>query len=119
MTAIKTTNADAVHPGYGFLSENSAFADSLSDTGVIFIGPSSNAIAVMGDKIKSKKLAESAGVPTVPGSPKAIRTAASAEKIANEIGYPVMLKASAGGGGKGMRLPVALRNAVSKERLTK
>ena len=104
LTAIKTTNADAVHPGYGFLSENSAFADSLSDTGVIFIGPSSNAIAVMGDKIKSKKLAESAGVPTVPGSPKAIRTAASAEKIANEIGYPVMLKASAGGGGKGMRL---------------
>ena len=104
LAAIKTTNADAVHPGYGFLSENSAFADALADIGVTFIGPSSSAIALMGDKIKSKKLAKSAGVSTVPGSFKAVRSAASAEKIANEIGYPVMLKASAGGGGKGMRL---------------
>ena len=78
LAAIKTTNADAVHPGYGFLSENSAFADALADIGVTFIGPSSSAIALMGDKIKSKKLAKSAGVSTVPGSFKAVRSAASA-----------------------------------------
>ena len=104
MAAIKETGADAVHPGYGFLSENAAFSDALTKAGIAFIGPGPKAIAAMGDKIESKRLAEEAGVTTVPGRLDIITDAEEAITISNEIGYPVMLKASAGGGGKGMRI---------------
>ena len=104
MAAIKETGADAVHPGYGFLSENAAFSDALTKAGIAFIGPGPKAIAAMGDKIESKRLAEEAGVTTVPGHLDIITDAEEAITISNEIGYPVMLKASAGGGGKGMRI---------------
>ena len=99
MEAVKKTGAEAVHPGYGFLSENSRFAEALSAAGVAFIGPPVNAIEAMGDKITSKKLAQEAGVSTVPGYMGLIADADEAVKISNEIGYPVMIKASAGGGG--------------------
>ncbi|MED5566212.1 MAG: acetyl-CoA carboxylase biotin carboxylase subunit, partial [Pseudomonadota bacterium] len=102
--AIRQTGADAVHPGYGFLSENKAFAEVLEKEGVAFIGPPPSAIEAMGDKITSKKLAAEAGVSTVPGHMGLIEDDKEAVKIANEIGYPVMIKASAGGGGKGMRI---------------
>ena len=104
LAAIRETGADAVHPGYGFLSENAGFAEALEKAGVAFIGPSVKAIKAMGDKIESKKLAEASGVSTVPGHTAAVRDGDEAVQIANGIGYPVMLKASAGGGGKGMRL---------------
>jgi len=104
MKAIRETGAEAVHPGYGFLSENSKFAEALSAEGVAFIGPPVGAIEKMGDKITSKKIAMDAGVSTVPGYMGLIADADEAVKISNEIGYPVMLKASAGGGGKGMRI---------------
>jgi len=102
--ACKATGAEAVHPGYGFLSERQSFAKALKDAGIAFIGPPVNAIAAMGDKIESKKLAKQAGVNVVPGFLGEIATTDDAVKIANDIGYPVMMKASAGGGGKGMRL---------------
>jgi len=104
MAAIKQTGAEAVHPGYGFLSENSKFAEALEAAGVAFIGPPKGAIEAMGDKITSKKLAQEANVSTVPGYMGLIDDAEHAVKIANEVGYPVMIKASAGGGGKGMRI---------------
>ncbi len=104
MEAIRSTGADAVHPGYGFLSENRMFAEALEAEGVAFIGPPASAIEQMGDKITSKKIAAEAGVSTVPGHMGLIADAAEAIKISGEIGYPVMLKASAGGGGKGMRI---------------
>ena len=104
LAAIKETGAEAVHPGYGFLSENAAFVEALEAAGVAFIGPGTKAIAAMGDKIASKKLADKAGVSTVPGHLGVIADADDAVKIANEVGYPVMIKASAGGGGKGMRI---------------
>jgi propionyl-CoA carboxylase alpha chain len=104
MQAIRKTGAQAVHPGYGFLSENSLFAKALEAEGVVFIGPAAHAIENMGDKITSKKLAQEAGVNTVPGYMGVISDADEAVKISNEVGYPVMLKASAGGGGKGMRI---------------
>ncbi|WP_417249975.1 acetyl-CoA carboxylase biotin carboxylase subunit [Celeribacter sp.] len=104
MDAVRQTGAQAVHPGYGFLSENSKFAEALAAEGVAFIGPPTKAIEAMGDKITSKKLAAEAGVSTVPGYMGLIEDADEAVKISNEIGYPVMLKASAGGGGKGMRI---------------
>jgi len=104
MAAIKQTGADAVHPGYGFLSENTKFAEALEKVGVAFIGPGPKAITAMGDKIASKKLANAAKVSCVPGHPDAISDADEAVKVADAIGYPVMLKASAGGGGKGMRI---------------
>ena len=104
LDAIRQTGADAVHPGYGFLSENASFAEALKKEGVIFIGPPVGAINAMGDKIASKILAEKANVSTVPGHTEAVLDPDDAVKIANDIGYPVMLKASAGGGGKGMRL---------------
>lgn len=104
LAAIRDTGADAVHPGYGFLSENADFARALEAEGVAFIGPPPDAIAAMGDKIESKKLAAVAGVSTVPGHMDTIADVAEALKIAGEIGYPVMIKASAGGGGKGMRI---------------
>ena len=104
LAAIKDTGADAVHPGYGFLSENKDFALKLQDMGVVFIGPNVRAIEAMGDKIASKKLALEAGVSTVPGHMGLIETSDEAVKIARKVGYPVMIKASAGGGGKGMRI---------------
>jgi len=102
--ACKKTGADAVHPGYGFLSEKREFQEALAKEGIIFIGPDAEAIFAMGDKISSKKLAKQAGVSSVPGYLGVIKDAEEAVKIANDIGYPVMIKASAGGGGKGMRL---------------
>lgn len=102
--ACKESGADAVHPGYGFLSENAAFADALAEADIAFIGPSRQAITAMGDKIASKKLAENAGVSTIPGYTEVILNAEQAVDVASQIGYPVMLKASAGGGGKGMRI---------------
>jgi len=104
MDAIRQTGAEAVHPGYGFLSENRKFAEALAAEGVAFIGPPASAIEAMGDKITSKKLAAEAGVSTVPGYMGLIADAEEAVKISQEIGYPVMIKASAGGGGKGMRI---------------
>ena len=102
--ACKEKKCDALHPGYGFLSENSSFPESLCKAGITFIGPSKSAIASMGDKIESKKIAKSANVNTVPGHIGIIKNKNEAIKIADEIGYPVMIKASAGGGGKGMRI---------------
>ncbi|PYF10243.1 biotin carboxyl carrier protein /biotin carboxylase [Rhodobacter viridis] len=113
MAAIKATGAEAVHPGYGFLSERRDFAAALEAAGVIFVGPPSPAIEAMGDKITSKKLAKEAGVSTVPGYMGLIADADEAVKISNEIGYPVMIKASAGGGGKGMR--IAWNEAEARE----
>ncbi|KIN64352.1 Propionyl-CoA carboxylase, alpha subunit [Sulfitobacter noctilucicola] len=104
MAAIKESGAEAVHPGYGFLSENSKFAEALEAAGVAFVGPPVGAIEKMGDKITSKKIAQEAGVSTVPGYMGLIEDADEAVKISNDVGYPVMLKASAGGGGKGMRI---------------
>jgi propionyl-CoA carboxylase alpha chain len=102
--ACKATGAEAVHPGYGFLSERESFARALAEAGIAFIGPPAEAIAAMGDKIQSKKLAREAGVSVVPGFVGEIDDTGHAVKIAGQIGYPVMIKASAGGGGKGMRL---------------
>ena len=104
MDAIRQTGAEAVHPGYGFLSENKLFAEALAAEGVAFIGPPAGAIEAMGDKITSKKLAQEANVSTVPGYMGLIEDADDAVKISNQVGYPVMIKASAGGGGKGMRI---------------
>ena len=104
MDAVRATGAQAVHPGYGFLSENRHFAAALESAGVVFIGPPSAAIEQMGDKITSKKIAQNAGVSTVPGHMGLIADADEAVRIATQIGYPVMIKASAGGGGKGMRI---------------
>jgi propionyl-CoA carboxylase alpha chain len=121
--ACRATGAEAVHPGYGFLSENPVFARALAEAGVIFIGPGPEAIAAMGDKIESKKLARAAGVSSVPGHLDVIPDAEAAVTIAREIGYPVMIKASAGGGGKGMRIAASdaevrdgFRSAASEAR---
>src|SRR2546422_5555174 len=104
IAAAKQTGAQAVHPGYGFLSENETFARRVEEEGIVFIGPKHASIAAMGDKIASKKLAGEARVNTIPGHNAAIDTAEHAVEIAKGIGYPVMIKASAGGGGKGVRL---------------
>jgi propionyl-CoA carboxylase alpha chain len=104
LLAAKETGADCIHPGYGFLSERESFARACAEAGIAFVGPPANAIAAMGDKIESKKLAKAAGVNVVPGFLGEIADTDEAVKIASEIGYPVMMKASAGGGGKGMRL---------------
>ncbi|WP_226698786.1 acetyl/propionyl/methylcrotonyl-CoA carboxylase subunit alpha [Qipengyuania gaetbuli] len=104
IAACKQTGADAVHPGYGFLSERASFVDALDKEGIAFVGPPTKAIAAMGDKIESKKIAREAGVNVVPGFVGEIRDTEHAVEISNDIGYPVMMKASAGGGGKGMRL---------------
>ncbi|MEZ5731572.1 MAG: acetyl/propionyl/methylcrotonyl-CoA carboxylase subunit alpha [Paracoccaceae bacterium] len=113
MDAIRQTGAEAVHPGYGFLSENMKFAEALEKEGVVFIGPPSPAIEAMGDKITSKKIAMEAKVSTVPGYMGLIADADEAARISGEIGYPVMIKASAGGGGKGMR--IAWNEAEARE----
>ena len=104
IAACKAAGADAVHPGYGFLSEQAAFPRALAASGIAFIGPHPRAIEAMGDKIEAKKLAQNAGVATVPGFSGVIDDAHTAAAIAKDIGYPVILKASAGGGGRGMRI---------------
>ena len=113
LAAVHESGADAVHPGYGFLSENRDFAAALEAIGVVFIGPPSPAIEAMGDKITSKKIAIKAGVSTVPGHMGLIADAEEAVTVSRQIGYPVMIKASAGGGGKGMR--IAHNDAEARE----
>src|SRR5258708_8614699 len=117
VAACKDSGAEAVHPGYGFLSERAAFAEALAKAGIVFVGPNLKAIGAMGDKIESKRAAAAAKVATVPGHLGVIEDDAQAEKIADEIGYPVMIKASAGGGGKGMR--IAHSRAELKEGFTR
>jgi acetyl-CoA carboxylase biotin carboxylase subunit len=104
LQAAKDTGAEAIHPGFGFLSENAGFAQKVADAGLVFIGPTPHAIQAMGDKIESKLLAQKAGVSVAPGYDGALSNDADALKVAHDIGYPVMIKASAGGGGKGMRI---------------
>ena len=104
INAVKISGADAVHPGYGFVSENPEFASKLEKLGITFVGPSSQAIKSMGDKIQAKKIAKKSGVNIVPGYIGAIKTEKEALKIADKLGYPIMLKAVAGGGGKGIRV---------------
>jgi len=118
-----SSGAEAIHPGYGFLAENSRFARSCEDNGLIFIGPSAASIALMGDKLASRKAVESANVPVIPGSGDSVVSTDQASSIASELGFPVMIKASAGGGGKGMRIvleeaevPSAYREASSEAR---
>jgi acetyl-CoA carboxylase biotin carboxylase subunit len=104
LAACEITGADAVHPGYGFLSENARFAEILDEHGIAFIGPKAEHIRIMGDKIEAKRTAERLGIPCVPGSAGAVSDDAEAQKIAAEIGYPVLVKAAAGGGGRGMKV---------------
>lgn len=104
IAACKQTGADAIHPGYGFLSENASFAERVEKEGLIFIGPSPEAIRIMGDKLTSKQTVQKFNVPLVPGMDEPINDVPKAKKVADDIGYPVMIKASAGGGGKGMRI---------------
>ncbi|HEY4394329.1 MAG TPA: biotin carboxylase N-terminal domain-containing protein, partial [Polyangia bacterium] len=119
----KRHEVDAIHPGYGFLSERASFARKCRDAGIVFVGPSPEAIEAFGDKVAARKIAQAAGVPTVPGTPEAIKTLESARAFADGAGYPVMIKASAGGGGRGMRvvrsaaeLPELLERARSEAR---
>ncbi len=104
LDAAKLAGADAVHPGYGFFSENAKFARAVKKAGMVFIGPPPSAIESMGDKVEARKLMTSAGVPVVPGSPDTLETEEQVREIANQIGFPIMVKAAAGGGGKGLRL---------------
>lgn len=104
IAAAEITNAEAIHPGYGFLAENAMFAEICESSGIKFIGPTPDAIEAMGDKSLAKETMRKAGVPVIPGSEGIVETVEEAREIANEIGYPIMLKATAGGGGKGMRL---------------
>ncbi len=121
--AARVSGADAVHPGYGFLSERAAFAQAVDDAGLIFVGPPATAIAAMGDKTSARRLMQQAGVPIVPGTTEPVRDAATAAAAIADIGYPVLVKAAAGGGGRGMRvvhnaadLPGALTAAASEAR---
>jgi acetyl-CoA carboxylase biotin carboxylase subunit len=119
LAACEITGADAVHPGYGFLSENARFAEILSEHGVQFIGPKAEHIRIMGDKIEAKRTAKRLGIPVVPGSEGGVATEAEAAKVAAAIGYPVLIKASAGGGGRGMkavRAPADLSGALATAR---
>eukprot|EP00967_Tisochrysis_lutea_P003548 scaffold4217_cov27-Tisochrysis_lutea.AAC.5 len=116
--AIKMTGAEAVHPGYGFLSENADFSEAVEKAGVAFIGPGASAIHAMGDKIESKKLAKQAGVTTIPGFQGVIADEDEAARVAAEVGFPVMIKASAGGGGKGMRIAWDAEGAKQAFRLS-
>ena len=104
IAACKQSGADALHPGYGFLSENSGFAAAVAEAGISFVGPPAEAIRLMGDKLEAKRIAAAAGVPTIPGRPEAMESADAAVEAAADIGYPVLLKAQAGGGGRGMRI---------------
>ncbi|MDG2313619.1 MAG: biotin carboxylase N-terminal domain-containing protein, partial [Alphaproteobacteria bacterium] len=117
LKAAKESGAEAVHPGYGFLSENASFPTMLRKNGITFIGPPPEVISVMGDKIESKKLANKAGVSTVPGHDGVIENHRVAAKVAASIGYPVMIKASSGGGGKGMRIAYEESQIIDSFRL--
>src|SRR3954467_13819614 len=104
LEAIESSGAEAVHPGYGFLAENAAFAQALEEAGVTFIGPPASAIEAMGSKTRARELMSRAGVPIVPGTTEPVDTVEEAAKIAEEIGYPIAVKAAGGGGGKGFRV---------------
>ena len=104
LEVAQLSGADAIHPGYGFLSENAGFAERCAEEGIIFLGPPASAMHAMGDKISSRVLMKAAGVPMAPGTTEAIEDVNEALEIAEQIGYPVLVKASAGGGGKGMRI---------------
>src|ERR1700684_247879 len=104
LDVAKRSGADAIHPGYGFLSENAKFAQACADAGVIFIGPTPHSMDLMGEKTSARQQMEKAGIPFVPGTSRGLASAEEGEQVAERIGYPVMLKAAAGGGGKGMRL---------------
>lgn len=119
LSAAKQCGADAIHPGYGFLSENADFAQRCADAGIAFIGPSPEAINAMGDKLRARQAMIKAGVPVVPGTTEGIKTIEEAIKTAEEIGFPVMVKASAGGGGKGMRLVKSKSELTSAIRASK
>lgn len=119
LDVVKASGAQAVHPGYGFLSENPNFQKLLQDNNVKFIGPPNRAIEAMGDKIESKKLAREAGVSTVPGFLGEVEEEEEILKISRDIGYPVMIKASAGGGGKGMRIAFNDKEALEGFKLSK
>jgi acetyl-CoA carboxylase, biotin carboxylase subunit len=119
LAACEITGADAVHPGYGFLSENARFAEILEEHHITFIGPTSEHIRIMGDKIQAKDTAKSLGIPVVPGSDGGVKSEAEAMKVAKEMGFPVLIKAAAGGGGRGMKVahkPEDLGNALSTAR---
>src|SRR6476619_3384613 len=100
----KRHEIDAIHPGYGLLSERASFARKCREAGIVFIGPTPEVIDALGDKVSARKIAQAAGVPVVPGTPEPIRTVEAAREFADRVGYPVMIKASAGGGGRGMRV---------------
>src|SRR5262249_43623149 len=102
--AARVTGADAIHPGYGFLAENSEFAAAVEAAGLIFVGPTAQSIRLMGDKVAAREAAAAAGVPTIPGSPARLESADAASALVEEIGFPVMIKAAAGGGGRGIRI---------------
>ena len=104
MSAVDLTGAEAIHPGYGFLSENAKFADVVSKHGIKFIGPSSKLIGEMGDKIQAKKIAKENGLPIIEGSDGSVKSLEEAKSLCKEIGYPILIKAAAGGGGKGMKI---------------
>lgn len=119
IAAAQITNADAIHPGYGFLAENARFAEICSESGITFIGPSPDSISRMGNKSVAKETMREAGVPVVPGSPGAVDSVAEARRIGEEVGYPILIKASSGGGGKGMRVvaePSGLERAFNAAR---
>ncbi|MFV2092565.1 MAG: biotin carboxylase N-terminal domain-containing protein, partial [Hyphomicrobiales bacterium] len=120
LSACEITGADAVHPGYGFLSENARFAEILEEHSIVFIGPTSEHIRIMGDKIEAKATARRLGIPVVPGSAGEIKSVADAKVIARDIGYPVLVKAASGGGGRGMKVAqteTELANAMSTARV--
>ena len=104
LVAAKETGAEAVHPGYGFLAERADFAAAVADAGLAFVGPSARTIELMGDKVRARAAAADAGVPTVPGTPEGVADVDAALAAADDVGYPVMLKAAAGGGGRGIRV---------------
>ena len=116
LAAATSRGVDAIHPGYGFLAENDKFAEMCNDHGITFIGPSPNAIRSMGDKSTAKETMERVGVPTVPGSKGLLSSVEEAYEMAQEIGYPVIIKATAGGGGRGMRL---VENKANLEKMFK
>ncbi len=119
ISAAQVADADAIHPGYGFLSENAEFAEICEQCGITFIGPTAESMRLMGDKISARKTVIAAGVPILPGANESVETAEAAQKIAESIGYPVIIKASAGGGGRGMKIvhsPASLANALATAR---
>lgn len=119
MAAAEITGADAIHPGFGFLSENAKFAQMVEDHGMIFIGPDPQHIVVMGDKVQAKETAEKLGIPTVPGSKGAVESLEDAKQVCQEIGCPVIIKAASGGGGKGMKVVNSIEEVESSYRLAR